>query len=385
MSGFCKKKILINCSNLHAGGGVAVATSFIDCLSKMGVEHFDVCLLLSSSVSQNLRLLNTDISVFYRCDVIDYFGLAAFWSGLDRYFQEVDLVFTVFGPAYFLFSRTIHVVGFAQPNIIYPKNPISMRLNLFQRLKTRLKYKVQECFFSRADLLVVELEHVKAGLEKLRLFKNKNIEIVYSAVHAVFNDPSSWSDLYVPSSSASLKFGIISRNYPHKNLNILPDVKRCLYEIYGLSVDFYVTFQPDEWDDCERRFKAEVINVGGLSLSQCPTFYYSLDGVIFPSLLECFSAVPIEAMMLKKPLFASDLPFIRDVCGEHCNYFNPLDAKDIARSIYEYYKLPAGQKESGIDSAYIFVQRYPGPDKRAEKYLSLMNDLLLGDGLNCKG
>jgi hypothetical protein len=39
-----------------------------------------------------------------------------------------------------------------------------------------------------------------------------------------------------------------------------------------------------------------------------------------------------------RPLFASNLPFIRDVCGDYCQYFEPLNAADIARVIDAYFR-----------------------------------------------
>ena len=79
-------------------------------------------------------------------------------------------------------------------------------------------------------------------------------------------------------------------------------------------------------------------------------------------------------MMLKKPLFASDLSFIHDVCGNCCNYFNPLDANDIARMIVEYFMQPESQQEDWVNAAYAHVQKYPGPDERAKKYMTIIND-----------
>jgi hypothetical protein len=371
-----RHKILINCSNLHSGGGVAVASSFIDCLSHMNFEEFEINLLLSSSVHRNLKEMGTDINLFSSCLVVDYYGMAALWQGLDRHFRNVDLVFTVFGPAYFLFSRTLHIFGFAQPNIIYPNNPIAARSNFFSHLLTRTKYKIQECFFSRTDAIIVELEHVERGLKKLPLFENIPMHVVYSSVHSIYKEHEKWVPITLPKINSNLKLGVISRNYPHKNLAILNKVKICLWKMHNLNVDIYVTFQPNEWSNCNEEFRQNIINVGGLSLSQCPSFYSAMDGVIFPSLLECFSAVPIETMMIKKPLFASNLSFIHDVCGSHCNYFNPLDVCDISRVIYEYFNLSVAQQKDQINLAYEFVQKYPGPFERAKNYMSIINDTL---------
>ncbi|MBI4807412.1 MAG: glycosyltransferase family 4 protein [Nitrosomonadales bacterium] len=369
-------QVLINCSNLHVGGGVAVATSFIDCLAELKYEDTDIHLLLSSDVSRNLKMLGTDTNRFASCQVRDFFGIKALWQGLSSHFRGMDLVFTVFGPAYFLFSKSYHLVGFAQPLIIYPDNPITARLNFFNHMVFRIKYRIQQYFFTRADAIIVELEHVKTGLEKIDWFAHKPISVVHSAVHTVFKEPDKWLPLVLPKSQASLKLGIISRNYPHKNLQILGEVKRHLLEDYKLAVDFYVTFQPDEWASCDASFRGNIINVGGLNLSQCPTFYSLMDGVIFPSLLECFSAVPIEAMMVKKPLFASDLPFIRDVCDDHCNYFDPLDAKDIARVIFDFFKQPESERAGWVGGAYEHVQKYHGPVDRAEKYMAIIKELV---------
>lgn len=369
-------QVLINCSNLHVGGGVAVATSFIDCLTKLKHEDIDIHLLLSSDVSHNLKVLGTDMGCFASCQVRDFFGIKALWQGLGSHFRGMDLVFTVFGPAYFLFSRSYHLVGFAQPSIIYPDNPITARLKFLDRMAFRIKYRIQQYFFARADAIVVELEHVKTGLEKIDRFAHKPINVVHSAVHTVFKEPDKWLPLVLPKSQASLKLGIISRNYPHKNLQILSEVKRHLLEDCNLAVDFYVTFQPEEWAACDEGFRKNITNVGGLNLNQCPTFYSLMDGVIFPSLLECFSAVPIEAMMVKKPLFASDLPFIRDVCDDHCNYFDPLDAADIARAILDYFEQPESYRAGWINRAYEHVQRYHGPIDRAGKYMALIKEML---------
>lgn len=371
-----KPRILINCSNLHNGGGVAVATSVIDCLSRMDHGGLSLSVLLSTPVERNLRDLGTDLGVFERSETRDFHGIPALWQGLDRHFEGFDLVFTVFGPAYFFRRNTRHLFGFAQPNIVYPNNPVAAAQPAFSRWRTRLKFELQAWFFSRADAIVVELEHVKAGLMKRWLFQNKPVDVVYSSVHSVFSQPDKWAALDLPEQPGRLKLGLISRNYPHKNLAILPEVKRLLKETHGRDVDIYVTFPQEEWEACDTRFRESIVNVGALSLSQCPTFYSAMDGVVFPSLLECFSAVPIETMMVGRPLFASNLSFIRDVCGDHCQYVDPQDAVDIARVIDTYFHKPAPERQRLCDAANAHVRRYPGPQERAASYLNLVRQAL---------
>lgn len=371
-----KQRVLINCSNLHNGGGVAVATSVVDCLSQMDHCGLTLSVLLSTAVERNLRELGTDMRAFECIETRNFHGVAALSQGLDQAFKGYDLVFSIFGPAYFIRRNTRHLFGFAQPNIIYPSNVLTANMTLWVRWYRWVKFELQAYFFSRADELVVELEHVKLGLARRHLFSGKPVHVVHSAVHSVFSDSSKWTPLNLPGKPGCLRLGVISRNYAHKNLAILADVKDILQRTYGREVDIFVTFTVEEWMACDARFRRVIHNVGGLSLSQCPTFYAAMDGVVFPSLLECFSAVPIESMTMERPLFASNLSFIRDVCGEHCQYFDPLVATDIAQVIDAYFRLPINVQREWCSAARAHVLRYPGPEERALNYLHVIRRAL---------
>lgn len=375
-----KKKILINSSNLHLGGGVAVASSFIDCVSSGDAGHSDdleIHLLVSSKVDQNVRSLRVDVTKFASYEVTDFYGVSALWKGLGKKLAGYDAVFTVFGPAYTLRRLKNHFVGFAQPNIIYPDNPVSKSLPLLQKAKVRAKYFFQKLFFALASGLVVELPHVKQGLRRFPLFRDKKIFVVESAVHSVYSRKEEWEPLAEGAmDSAILKLGLVSRNYPHKNLEVLPEVKRILKETFDMEVSLYVTFTEDEWETCDDNFRKSVINVGPLKLAQCPSFYAQLDGVVFPTVLECFSAVPIETFMLEKPLFVSDRGFIRDICGAHANYFDPLSPYSIAISIHQFFSLPTDVQHKRTMAAHKFVQSMPGPDVRAARYLDILRSEL---------
>lgn len=373
-----QKKVLINCSNINVGGAVAVSTSFINALS-LNIEihsKIKICLLLSSVVKTNLDSLNTNLNNFYDVKIRNFYGISALWQAIDMEFIGFDLVFNVFGPIYTLRKRTTHITGFAQPNIIYQDNLITSNMTEVEKLNKKIKYFIQELFFSRSDAIVVELDHVKKQLLKKKLFSKKNIYIVNSAVDAIFKNPKQWQKIKFKIQQKKLNIGIISKNYPHKNLAIIPSIKAKLIEKYSLAVDFYVTFSDYEWNNCSASFKNEISNIGELTLAQCPTFYANMNGVIFPSILECFSAVPIEAMFMKKPLFASNLPFIIDCCEEHANYFNPHDVDDISKSIYNFYTLPAQQRNNLINDAYLFVQKYSNSELRANAYLDIIENFI---------
>ena len=109
-----------------------------------------------------------------------------------------------------------------------------------------------------------------------------------------------------------------------------------------------------------------------MSPDECPSFYEQIDGVVFPSLLECFSATPLEAMVMNKPLFASDRGFVRDVCGSHAMYFNPLDANNIADHIASYFKSNL-DRTAQLQQARNHALNFSSAKSRAEKYLHIIN------------
>lgn len=370
-------RVLINAANLHVGGGVAVATSVIDALSRHTVPADRVSLLLSSTVHDELVVLGTDLSRFAGWSVFDACGISALWRGLASRLTGHDVVFTVFGPLYARRPDSIQLCGFAQPRVIYPDSPATRALPWHKRIRERVMYYVQELFFRRADSLVVELEHVRDRLAQHPRLRGIPVSVVYNTADRVFYEPSRRTPTKLPPASNGVRrLGIVSRNYPHKNLALLPALKRVASEVHGIDIEFWVTFNDAEWSSVGDEFRSSVSNVGPLRLTQVPGFYAAMDGVLFPSLLECFSATPLEAMLMGRPLFASDLPFIRDCCHEHAVYFDPLDLDSIAAAIASWFvTTPESERDARLDAATRFARSYPDAEARALAYLDLTRSL----------
>jgi glycosyltransferase involved in cell wall biosynthesis len=362
-------RILINATNLHVGGGVQVATSFVAELIKQPRTDVDITVWVSSEVDMNLRRIGCDLSILKQYEVFNTYGLKLLFSASRHRFKNFDGIFTVFGPLYIWRSSSVSVVGFAQPWIIYPSNEIYGGLAWRSRVVTRFKYWIQSLFFRRADRLVVELEHVKAALLRLRMAKDADVYIVNNCLSSMYSEECSWAPVAVPEKDCRFRLGFVGRNYPHKNTRIFPEVRNLLLRNHGIDVHFFVTFSDEEWALCSPEFRDAASNVGVLTVSQCPSFYHAMDGVIFPSLLECFSATPLEAMAMRRPLFASDRAFNRDVCGKYALYFDPLDAVSAAEVIANYIKNSenvVARIEEARDHAFSFSDA----SGRASKYMN---------------
>lgn len=367
------KKICINASNLHSGGGVQVAVSFIFELSQIETpSDLDVYIMVSTKVHENLLSIGCDLSSESYYEVYDSFGISALWSGLAVKLKDYDVVFTVFGPLYVFALSGKEITGFAQAWISSADDWLYRQFSFFYRAKARLKYAIQLFFFRKSDKLIVELDHVRNSLIGRIGIKGVKIEVVHNCLSSLYLRPDSWRVLCAPIEKRSYSIGFVARDYPHKNIDILPSIKQILLQRHGLAVDFFVTLTPDEWSHKSTFFKHSIVNAGALEVSQCPTFYSMMDAVIFPSLLECFSATPLEAMAMNKPLFASDRGFVRDVCGEFAFYFDPSDPDAVAEVIATYIMHVASNDGARLAAAKRHAFSFSDSKIRALRYVEII-------------
>lgn len=368
------ENILINASNLHNGGGVQVATSFIFEFLSFNTHDLSVEIFISDEVAESLTRLgiNTDTQPSIR--IVNTYGLNALFSKINKKLSSFDLVFTIFGPNYFIHSNYIDVVGFAQPWILY--DDAYSVLTVTNKIKSRLKFFAQKLAFKRADYFVVELEHVRDGLINKGIAKPASIRVAYNCISSLYLDEACWKDVNLPLPSKGFNIGFLGRNYPHKNTKILPEIKKVLARKHGLEVNFFVTFSDEEWDRTSDSFKYSISNVGSLAVTQCPRFYQAMDAIIFPSLLECFSATPLETMAMEKPLFSSDRRFIKDVCGNYAHYFDPFDPNNAASVIADYIANCYGKDTEQLAEAKEYALSFSSARHRAEQYLEIIRNAL---------
>jgi glycosyltransferase involved in cell wall biosynthesis len=374
-----QKKICLNASNLHLGGGVTVASSFFTNLSNLKPKTFECTILTSAKVDNTLSVLTKKkLKKFYniKYKIFDTFQFNV--NKLKFFFKKnkFDVVFTIFGPLYIFNKKYVSIVGFAQALIIYPNNEYFKLLNIFEYIIVKLKFWVQSFFFKKADYFIVELDHVKRGLVRELGISPDKIQVVRNCVSDIFTNPSDWSKIFIPKiKNIDLKLGFVGRNYLHKNTVIFPIVAEILKNNYNINVKFYVTFTDLEWSSCSNSFHKHCYNVGSLEVNQCPNFYKSVDSIVFPSLLESFSVTPLEAMVMGKPLFASNRFFNKEICGSHAYYFDPLSPESLASKIYYFIK-SGGQTKLQKKEARKHALSFSNPRKRAIDYVNIINNFV---------
>ncbi|HIF9466359.1 TPA: glycosyltransferase [Photobacterium damselae] len=364
------KKILINASNLHVGGGVQVAASFINelpfILDDYKSKH-EISIIVSNIVYDNLSESAKNCN-HYSIHVVNTYGFS-FGKDLKEYFTQADIIFTIFGPLYYKLKNKVVVTGFAQAWIAYPNNIAYNELNIFQQFVNVIGYRIKEHYFKKSSLLIVEANHIKKALIN-KGYKSNDIMVVNNTVSSVFDDKACWRDIpYVKRDKFTL--GFIGRSYNHKNLKILSCVNEILISKYKVECDFLFTLDNNEMEENKFIGLSNFHSIGSINTEQCPLFYQKIDALIFPSLLECFSASPVEAMKMEKLVIASELPFVTDICKSSARYFDPLSAESIALAIYSAINEPEKNQEMIINAKKL-VDNLPTAKDRAEAYLDIL-------------
>jgi glycosyltransferase involved in cell wall biosynthesis len=75
------------------------------------------------------------------------------------------------------------------------------------------------------------------------------------------------------------------------------------------------------------------------------SLYRGATALIFPSFYEASPLPPLEAMSCGCPVIASDIPALKERCGDAALYCDPTDPQSIANSINQILSSPVLQKE----------------------------------------
>jgi hypothetical protein len=359
------KKITLNFSNIKIGGAKQVALSFLMELKKKDIYKYNI--LISKEIHDELESVNFKFLnklKIYNSSVFKFLSFS-----LIPEIKSAEIVFTLFGPFY-AFTRAKTITGFAQPWILYPDNLVNKELGFFKKLMLRLKFKIQLSLFKKDTALVVESDIAKNILINKLNFKFVNV--VNNSINTFFLSQTP----RIKEVQKDFKIGVIGRNYLHKNLKILPPILDILNIEFESKVAFYVTLTEQEFTSMNSSFQNKIINYGSLKVSECPKFYDNMDLIFFPSLLEVFSATPLESLYMKKPLVCSDLPFNKGFLEDFIFFSKPNDVEDSSKVIFEVLELLKRNDSFLINRVNLgseYIKYNFQPSNRAKAYLEIIN------------
>lgn len=374
-------KLIINTSNLFRGGGIQVAYSFIhECISFTGNEyHIFLCELLIEQIDKSKFPKNFWFYEIPKRPSLFFKGIKII-SKLKKLENEIkpDCVFTIFGPSYWT-PQAPHLLGYAIPHFLYPESPFFNKIGKLAKFKWSLVKIMKKYFFLKnANFFHVETDDSR---KRLSIFLKYPVERIFS-VSNTYNscydvDNKSPKDLLLPTKlNNEFRFISITAYYPHKNLDILNHVIPLLKKAGLSNIRFVLTMNNDIYDSIfTKESKSQIINIGPVTISNCPQLYKECDAMFLPTLLECFSANYPEAMKMQKPILTSNLPFALEVCNDAALYFDPLDAVDITKKIMRIMTENELRTEL-IAKGSIQLNSFYNSNERAKQYLRLCEQII---------
>ena len=366
-------KIAINTSHQRFGGAVQVALSFIyEC---RGYKEHDFHVWVGSGVRKSL--CEADFPPNFSFYHFDFGPLSlkktfSIQKALGKLEQSIrpDVIIATSGPTYF-HSEAPQIIGFNLPLYIYHESPHVQNWPPSQKMKMRLKKMVHFYFFRRdAAAYVVQTDDVNQRVRKA--LQTKEVYTVTNTHNHFYNDWQAFSPKLPKRQDGVFRFATISSWYPHKNLDLIPEVQRVLRKRGITNVEFVLTLKPDDFE--EKVLKGSDIpgihNIGPTPPEECPSLYQECDALFLPTLAECFSASYPEAMKMEKPIITTDLGFARSICGKAALYFNPKSPEDAADKI-EQLLTNAALQHLLVKTGREQLKNFDTATERARKYLAL--------------
>ena len=367
-------RVLIDMANLGVGGGLQVGASFLDELSRLDAdptsrERWPWLGGVVVEASEQVVANSTTAGAGLRVDVVNGRPLARLRRRPGR--PAFDVAFTVFGPDYGPRRARRTLVGCADVTSVFPEfsGIHGLRPSLVHALRRRVSRRI----FRRADRIVAESAHVTAALHERWGIDESRLRVVPNVLNRVFDDPTQQSPLPVGVDlDGAAVFAYPTRAYPHKNLGVLGAARRIAAEGGGPEIRFALTLTDAEWEHLDPATRAASTNVGPLTVAQVPALYAACTGVVFPSLNECFSVTPLEALRAGRTLVASDRPFVREVAGDAAWYVEPTDPASLAAGLVAALSDDA-ERERRVEAGRRVAAGWPTAQDRATAYLDLVS------------
>lgn len=372
-------------ATLNQGGAIQASVSFI--LNSLSEEDINWTYVISKEIKRELdrfgcvipeeKLVVVDTSpaksLRMRRSILDQV------NGLNP-----DVIFSFFGPSYIKFAVP-HLMGVADGWVTHSNRMAYQSLvGPKAKIKMFLQCLYKGWWYRQADAWVVEAECAKQGLRARCLINQNNVHIVSNTCSSGYYQAMTQtvSDLDNRAAGQKIRILTMSAYYPHKKLEIIPQVCRHLIDDSGIDNFEFVLTLPhgsEGWAALKR--SAEALNVaqhisslGHVAVKDGPSAYLGVDVVFLPSVLETFSANYPEAMAIGRPIVTSGLDFAKNICQDAAVYFKAGDPKDAAHKIALVIGSPQLRHDL-IKKGRHVLSTLPDSDKKYLMYKAILLDL----------
>ena len=372
-------KLLIDFGAIKTGGGVQLATNFLNKLDR-NKQHIDEVFLL---IPDTGPLASIDLSGL--CDAFLYYPDNYVKRKLFEmnelkkfiFLHSIDTVYTFFGAGLPRFPGVRSVVSVAYPIICYPDSPYWKYVSFLSGLQKRIVNMLRRHRIRKADLVVVETD-VMAHRMHQHVGVNKSLLRVIPPSPSLFIEDKP----YVVSSGDSYRILLLSGLDPHKNLWRLPSIALALKDfgchnfIFTLSVEKhqFLGMLPKSISFNGSRLEQHFDFVGAIPADEIGNIYNDSDLLLNISDLESFSNNYMEAWKSGLPLVCSDTDFARNICGESAIYIDPHNATSSAAAIKTLMQDLSKQRHLA-DTGKERLTMLPNAQEKFDKIIAVLNEV----------
>jgi glycosyltransferase involved in cell wall biosynthesis len=370
-------RLLIDCMPLTVGGGVQVAIALLENLFSCADVAWQAVLPTKMQPALPEHLINDQRIIYLKKKRhTDRIWLRGKLLLLEQAFKP-DVVFSVFGPAYFQ-ARAPHLVGFALPNLIYERDADVASPNKI--LEPILDW-ARCASFKKADHLVVETKTVKTRLISRLEISGNVISVIHNSVNPLLTHPE--PKVLSKDGANPFVFFVPSAYYKHKNLEIIPDVAAQIEQLNPkFDFVFHMTLHQHApaWQMLSLKaaslgVQKRVKTLGVLPITALGQAYNNASAVYLPTLREASTAVYPESFHFNRPLITSDMDFARGLCGDAAIYVDPKNAKATASALIALAANPERIAELVACAKHQLQTTYPTSREKFIQQLELLHTL----------
>lgn len=368
--------LIINAASIFKGGAEQVVNSFIHECSRYPEHQYHILLCDNIYSELNRESLGENFH-FYRLEkrpasgIIHLFKTLFLFRKLEKQIKP-DCVISTGGHGYWRPKAPL-VAGYNIPHHVYDDLPYMQNLHPKKKIYWKFRKKLDLWFYGRADGVIVQTDDVKQRLSAL--IPNKPVYTVSNTVNSSYFKRTNRERFFSEKEENELRLLTLSANYDHKNLSVIREVIPLLQDKTEKKITFVVTLPEDVFEGFSKGVTDNsLVNAGPVLIKDCPALYNECDIMFLPTLLECFSASYAEAMVMRKPILTSDLPFAHTVCKDAAMYMDPLDAEDIANKIVKLAE-DNGLCENLIVKGENRFREFLSPTERTAEFLRICEGL----------
>ncbi|WP_275316853.1 glycosyltransferase [Tenacibaculum bernardetii] len=330
-------KILVNASTLVVGGGVQVALNFIKYTLKQDEDDFYY--IVSNRVYDQIKEdVNPNLITLIPISpakIISGKKSKKVILDIEKKYNP-DIVYSIGAPSYVGFKNT-EVLRLTNPLIIGADKIALSSYSLKERLINFIALRIKRLYIKKNHFIITQTEDAKSRMIKNLNFKSDRIFVIPNTCSSIFYDVKKEDK-----TSDIINIFAFASPYPHKNIEIIPEVVENLVANGCTNFNFSVTIPIDKESKsyinfnnlCEKHSAFDYIeNIGKVNFKDVPGVYAKSDILFLPTLLEVFSVTYLEAMASNVPIVTTNLSFSKSVCDNAAYYFEPKNSKDATKQL----------------------------------------------------